>query len=94
VIFTSAYSVITGFTYAGFSAVVLEAIGTGAAATKYNVYAALSNMPIYYMTEIDGVAHTRWGPSGMLFAEAVMCVVGLVVFAGVVAVVRRRPTKG
>ena len=30
---------------AGFSAVVaLEAIGLGAAATKYNVYASLSNM--------------------------------------------------
>lgn len=95
VIFTSAYAVITGLTYAGFTAVVLEAMGMGAAATKYNVFAALSNMPIYYMTEIDGRAHARWGPSGMLFTEAALCLTGLVVFLGVVTVVKairpRRP---
>lgn len=88
IIFTSAYAVITGLTYAGFTAVVLEAMGTGAAATKYNVYAALSNMPIYYMTEIDGKAHTRWGPSGMLITEATLCIAGLVVFLGVLTVVK------
>ena len=61
------YALITGLTYAGFSAVVLEAIGLGAAATKYNVFASLSNMPIAYMTVIEGWAQTRWNVSGMLF---------------------------
>ena len=50
VIYTLLYAVITGLTYAGFSAFVLEAMGTGAAATKYNVFASLSNTPIWYMT--------------------------------------------
>ena len=49
-----------------FSAVVLEAIGLGAAATKYNVFASLSNMPIAYMTLRGGWAHGRWSVGGML----------------------------
>src|SRR5207237_203856 len=40
--FVLLYAFITGFAYAGFSAVVLEAIGGGAAATKYSVFASLS----------------------------------------------------
>jgi hypothetical protein len=86
VVFTSIYALIMGLTYAGFSAFVLEAMGMGAAATKYNVFASLSNMPIYYMTRIDGWAHTRWGSTGMLNAEAAFGVVGLLVFIVVVAV--------
>ena len=49
-IFTLLYAFIQGFNYASFSAVVLEAIGRGAAATKYNIFASLSNLPIAYMT--------------------------------------------
>jgi len=85
VIFTLIYAFITGLTYAGFSAFVLEAMGLGAAATKYNLYASLSNMPIYYMTNVDGWAHKQWGPSGMLHTEAVCGVFGLVAFAIVLA---------
>ncbi len=59
IVFTLIYAFIQGLTYAGFTAVVLEAMGLGAAATKYNVFASLSNMPIAYMTVIDGWAHER-----------------------------------
>ena len=89
VVFTLLYAVITGLTYAGFSAFVLEAMGKGAAATKYNVFASLSNTPIWYMTRIDGWAHTRYGPAGMLFTEAVFGIAGLVLFTGVFAAARR-----
>jgi hypothetical protein len=85
VVWTSVYALITGLTYAGFTAFVLEAIGTGAAATKYNVFASLSNAPIYYMTLIDGWAHTRWGPGGMLNTEAAIGMAGMVLFFAVVA---------
>ena len=64
IVFTLVYAFIQGLTYAGFTAVVLEAIGLGAAATKYNVFASLSNMPIAYMTVIDGWAHERVGRCG------------------------------
>ena len=86
IVFTSTYAFITGLTYAGFSAFVLEAMGLGAAATKYSVYASLSNMPIYYMTNIDGWAHDKWGAGGMLYAEAAFGMLGLLVFVAVMAV--------
>jgi MFS transporter, PAT family, beta-lactamase induction signal transducer AmpG len=89
VVFTLAYALITGLTYAGFSAFVLEAMGTGAAATKYSVFASLSNTPIAYMTSIDGWAHTRYGPAGMLYTEALFGFLGLALFVVVVAGVRR-----
>ena len=94
IVFTSLYSLITGLTYAGFSAFVLEAMGLGAAATKYNIFAALSNMPIYYMTMIDGSAHDRWGASGMLFTEATLCLTGLVLFGAIWAWATRRQAVG
>ncbi len=89
VVFTTLYAFISGLTYAAFSAVVLEAIGLGAAATKYNLFASLSNMPIAYMTLVAGWAHTRWGSGGMLDTEAAICVLGIVVFAAAAAVTRR-----
>jgi len=90
VLWTSLYAFITGLTYAGFTAFVLEAMGLGAAATKYNVFASLSNMPIWYMTQIDGWAHTRFGPSGMLFTEACFGALGLLLFLSLMGLVRRR----
>lgn len=89
VVFTLLYAVVTGLTYAGFSAFVLEAMGRGAAATKYNVFASLSNTPIAYMTSIDGWAHTRYGPAGMLYTEALFGVAGLVLFTLVFSGARR-----
>jgi PAT family beta-lactamase induction signal transducer AmpG len=80
IIWTSLYALTSGLCYAGFSAFVFEAIGKGAAGTKYNVYAALSNAPIYYMTIIDGWAYDYFSPSGMLYMEAVCAVIGIILF--------------
>lgn len=67
---SSIYTFGSGLTYAAFSAFVLEAIGKGAAATKYNALAALSNVPIYYVTNIDGWAHDKWDSTKMFLLEA------------------------
>jgi len=93
VVFTLVYAFIQGLTYAGFTAVVLEAIGLGAAATKYNVYASLSNMPIAYVTLLDGWAQARWGASGFLLAEAAIGVLGLVVFLAIALALPRRTAR-
>jgi hypothetical protein len=97
ILWTSIYSFVTGLTYAGFSAFVLEAMGRGAAATKYNAFASLSNFPIWYMTLIEGWAYRpegriykRFGSSGFLLTEAVLCTVGLVIFLGVTSIVNAR----
>jgi MFS family permease len=78
---SSIYVFVQGLTYAGFSALVLEAIGQTAAATKYSLFAALGNMPIAYMTLIDGHANDRWGTRGMLLTEAACGAAGILVFA-------------
>jgi hypothetical protein len=54
------------------------------------MFASLSNTPIYYMTLVDGWAHTRWGPGGLLYAEAICGMIGLALFLGVIAVLPRR----
>jgi MFS family permease len=93
VVFTLVYSLITGLTYAAFSAVVLEAIGRGAAATKYNVFASLSNIPIAYVTVVDGWAHTRWNEGAMLYVEAAIGVAAMLLFAAVAAAPRLRQRR-
>ena len=89
ILWTCLYAVITGLTYAGFTAFVLEAIGTGAAATKYNLFASLSNAPIYYMTLVDGWAYARRGGAGMLNTEAAICLLGMMLFVALAAAVNR-----
>jgi PAT family beta-lactamase induction signal transducer AmpG len=81
--FVLLYSFITGLTYAAFSAVVLEAIGVGAAATKYNLFSSLSNTPIAYMTLIEGWARVHWNTNTMLYAESMMGIIGLLAFFSV-----------
>ncbi|HEY6451171.1 MAG TPA: MFS transporter [Steroidobacteraceae bacterium] len=87
--FTIAYSFVNGLCYAGFSAVTLEAIGLGAAATKYNMFASLSNIPIAYLTALEGWARTPWGPNGFLYVDATLGVAGVIIFISAVALSAR-----
>jgi MFS transporter, PAT family, beta-lactamase induction signal transducer AmpG len=80
VVFTCTYAFLLGMSYAAFGAVVLEAIGAGAAATKYNIFAGLANIPIFYQGVIDGWAHDKWNAGGMLCAEALATFAGLAFF--------------
>jgi MFS transporter, PAT family, beta-lactamase induction signal transducer AmpG len=89
VVFTSLYNFVTGFCYAAFGAVVLESIGAGAAATKYNVLAGISNAPIAYQTLIDGWGHDKWGANGLLYADAICGVAGVVLYLTVAIASRR-----
>jgi len=90
VFFTLFYAALLGGAYSAFSAVTLEAIGRGAAATKYNLLASLSNIPIAWMTLVDGWAHSRWGSGGMLFVEAAIGVVAIGFFGVLAALTRAR----
>jgi hypothetical protein len=68
---------------------VLEVIGKGAADTQYNLFASLSNMPIAYVTCVDGWAYERWCAEIMLHIAAVMGVAGILAFAMAVMLSRR-----
>lgn len=75
------YAFVVGLAYSAFSAVVLEAMGHGAGATKYNVFASLSNFPIWWLGLVLGFAADKWGAKNMLFVEAGFGVLGVVTFA-------------
>ena len=87
-----AYSFTTGLTYAAFTGFVLDAIGAGNAATKYNGFASLSNTPIWYMGLVLAAVDTRFGHKNMLVVEAACAVVGVIVFAAAAYLGRARQT--
>jgi MFS transporter, PAT family, beta-lactamase induction signal transducer AmpG len=90
VIWTSVYAITIGLAFAGFSAFVLEAIGKIGAATKYNVFAGLSNIPIYVMIYVDEWAHNNWSATGMLLAETIMPILGAIGFITVYVLVNKK----
>jgi MFS family permease len=77
---TLTYALVLGACYAAYSAAVLEAIGKGAAATKFNLLSAVSNIPIAFMTAKDGQLHDWYGSNGMLFGEAGAAIVAVIGF--------------
>jgi MFS family permease len=81
VVFTLLYAAVLSASYAAYSAAVLEAIGKGAAATKFNLLAAISNIPIAVMTGVDGRLHDKGGANAMLYGEAGVAVVAVLGFA-------------
>lgn len=85
------YSFCVGLAYAAFTGFVLEVIGKSAAATKYNIFAALSNTPILYMGLVLAWASTKWGAVGMLRVEALAGVVGIALLGVAAALLRERP---
>lgn len=84
------YSFALGLAYATFTGFALEAIGKGAAATKYNVLASLSNIPIYAMTQADGWVADHWDRTAMLWVDGAAGVAGGVALLVVAAALRRR----
>jgi len=88
--FVLVYSLITGMCFAAFSAVTLEAIGHGAAATKYNLFASLSNMPIAYLSALEGWAQGPASANGFLFVDAILGIAGTLVFCAVVLLTARK----
>ena len=87
-VFVLSYGFISGLCYAAFTAVTLEAIGTGAVATKYSIFASLSNTPIAYMGILNGFFYEKSGSNAGLYSDAIMGVVGVLVFL-LVALVSR-----
>ena len=79
-VFVLGYGFIGGLCFASFTAVTLEAIGTGAAATKYSIFASLSNTPIAYMGILNGYFFDKAGSNAGLYSDAAMGVVGVLVF--------------
>jgi MFS family permease len=84
-----AYYLAQGVTWSTWSGFVLGEIGKGAAATKYNLLAALATTPILVMTAIDGWAADRLGRVDMLWIDGGAGVVGAVLFGLVILAIGR-----
>ena len=88
VVYVLLYAFLTGFSYAGYAAVVFETIGKGAAGTKANILSGISNVPLIYAGFFDGWGHDRWGSNGLLYTDAALSVLGVLVFIAVAFMVR------
>jgi MFS family permease len=87
-VFVLLYNFGAGIAFGCFTGFVLEMIGAGAAATKYNALASLSNIPILYMTKVNGWASTEHGPVTMLFVDAASEIIGVVILLALLVILR------
>lgn len=77
------YNFFVGAGYAAFSAMVIHAIGRGVASTKYAFCQSLGNLPVAYMTALNGYVHDKHSTTWMLLTEALLALA--CVIAGLVA---------
>jgi hypothetical protein len=72
------YAVAAGVAYAAFTAVELEVLGKRrhAAGTAYSLLGASGNLPIVYMTWLDGAGYKRSGARGLMGVDALANGVG------------------
>jgi MFS family permease len=97
IVWLLAYNVAIGMCYGSFTAFVLDIIGKGAAATKYNLLASLANIPITMMGRWDGRVSEAHGHGAMLWFDGAMGVAGATVLMIVVLIALPRkpaPPKG
>lgn len=97
-----AYMFTTGLAYASWTGFILETIGKSGAATKYNIFASLSNTPITYMglvlgavvsgEVLAGVQLPKLGAVGMLQVEAATGFVGILIVLGFAQLLLRDQT--
>ncbi|MGZ3277962.1 MAG: MFS transporter [Caulobacteraceae bacterium] len=88
------YQALVAATYAAYSAVVLEVIGRGAAATKFNLLASVANVPVTFMPIVDGRLHDGYGTNAMFYGEAGLSVAAAAVFGVIVVASGRLLRKG
>jgi MFS transporter, PAT family, beta-lactamase induction signal transducer AmpG len=88
----SMYLAAQGLSFAAYSALALELIGPGgrSAATRYTLYGAFSNLPIVYMTWLDGQGYKRFGVRGLMGAD---CLAGVAAVAIFLVLIRRTLVK-
>lgn len=95
VVWIIAYNFAVGMCYGSYTAFVLDIIGKGAAATKYNLLASLANIPITLMGTYDGKVAEAHGHGAMLWFDGAMGVAGAVVLMliVVIALPKRAPAQ-
>ena len=86
----SGYAIAQGFASAVYTALLLDIMGNRrhAAASGYACLNSAGNVPITYMTWLDGVGYKRWGRPGLMATDAAantivgIFLLGVAIFAG------------
>jgi MFS transporter, PAT family, beta-lactamase induction signal transducer AmpG len=67
-----------GTCYAMFTAVVLEFLGDSgkSGSARYSIINSMGNVPVAYMTAVDGIGYGRWGTRGLSATDAVVGSIG------------------
>ena len=68
----SGYAIAQGFATAVYTALLLDVVGNRkhAAASAYATLNAAGNVPVTYMTWLDGVGYKHWGKTGLMATDA------------------------
>lgn len=85
-----AYSFALGVSYASFAGLVLQVIRGRGAATQYNLFASLSNMPVTYMGILLAWVVEHHDARRMLLAEALAGLASLAIVGALVAPTLRK----
>lgn len=81
-----------GIGYALFTAVALEFLGGSgkSGSSRYAIINSLGNLPVAYMSFVDGRGYALWGPRGMPGMDAMLSAAGATLFLVYFAVSGRR----
>jgi predicted MFS family arabinose efflux permease len=89
IVWTLAYALVNGFVNGAYAAFCLEASGRGASASKFEIYASASYLPLYFMFWVSGSTYSKWGASGMLNIEAVVALLAAATFFAIYSMLKR-----
>jgi MFS transporter, PAT family, beta-lactamase induction signal transducer AmpG len=90
IVYVLAYAFGLGMLNAAFSSLILYAIGKKNATTKYTLLTSLGNIPVVYMTALDGWSHDRHNSVYMLVFEAVIGIIFVLISTTVLRIMMRR----
>jgi predicted MFS family arabinose efflux permease len=84
-----------GVCYALFTGVSLEFLGSSgkSGSTRYAIINSLGNLPVAYMSWVDGRGYAHWGPRGMPAADAVISTAGASILLAYFVFIRRKPAS-
>jgi len=92
---TVLYLVTIGAAYALFTSVELEFLGESgkSGSSRFAIINSLGNLPVVYMTWLDGRGYAHWGPRGMPGIDALVSAAGASLLLGHFVFSRRKRNR-
>jgi hypothetical protein len=88
VLWNLVYAFAVGLAYATFTAVALDVLIPGAAATQYTALVSLGNFPLWWLGLLLARVADAHGVRAMLYTEAAFGVAGVLVFVAAVQLLK------